>query len=186
MAISGLDINGRRIELEKGDITHQQVDAIANAANSGLRGGGGVDGAIHRAAGPALLVELMSRYPIGTPTGTAVETSAHALPARWVLHAVGPAWRGGSRGEADHLAGAYRSCLQLCDRLGARSAAFPAISMGIYGYPGDEAARIAVRTVAEHLQTATPLELVRFVLYSEETRALFEEALARQGELVSR
>jgi O-acetyl-ADP-ribose deacetylase len=181
MATSGLAINGRRLELETGDITHQPVDAIANAANSGFRGGGGVDGAIHRAAGPALLDELASRYPNGTPTGTAVETSGHGLSARWVLHAVGPVWRGGGKGEAELLAGAYRSCLQLCDSLGARSVAFPAISMGIYGYPGDEAARIAVRTVAEHLGTATPLELVRFVLYSPETRAIFEEALAEEG-----
>jgi O-acetyl-ADP-ribose deacetylase (regulator of RNase III) len=173
-----LTVNGRRLELETGDITRQDVDAIANAANSRLRGGGGVDGAIHRAAGPSLLDELARRYPYGTPTGTAVETGGHRLPARWVLHAVGPVWRGGSRGEAEHLAAAYRSSLALCDQLGARSVAFPAISMGIYGYPGSEGARIAVRTAAKHLQTDTSLELVRFVLFSEETRALFDAAVA--------
>lgn len=170
-----------RIEAVQGDITRQQVDAVANAANTGLRGGGGVDGAIHRAAGPTLLDELARRYPNGTSTGTAVETGGHRLPAKWVLHAVGPIWRGGTAGEAEQLAGAYRSCLRLCDELGARSVAFPAISMGIYGYPGDEGARIAIRTVAEHLRTETPLELVRFVLFSEETHALFEAALTEEG-----
>jgi O-acetyl-ADP-ribose deacetylase len=178
MSTTSLSINGRRLELDTGDITRQQVDAIANAANSGLRGGGGVDGAIHRAAGPGLLDELRDRYPDGTPTGTAVETSAHDLPARWILHAAGPIWRGGGQGEAELLAGAYRSCLELCDRLGARSVAFPAISMGIYGYPGDQGAGIAIQTVAEHLRGDTSLELARFVLFSEETRALFERALA--------
>lgn len=176
MASAGLIINGRHLELETGDITLQRVDAIANAANSGLRGGGGVDGAIHRAAGPGLMEELVRRYPNGTPTGTAVETGAHRLPATWILHAVGPVWRGGSRGEADLLAGAYRSCLELCDQLGARSVAFPAISMGIYGYPGSEGARIAVRIAVEGLRGAK-LDLVRFVLFSDETRALFDAAV---------
>ena len=184
MSSNGLTVNGRRIELETGDITQQQVDAIANAANSGLRGGGGVDGAIHRAAGPGLLDELIRRYPGGTPTGTAVETSAHRLPARWILHAVGPVWRGGSRGEAEHLARAYRSCLELCDQLGARSVAFPAISMGIYGYPGREGARIAVHTAMEHLRGGQ-LDVILSVLFSEETRALFEGALAEERELSS-
>jgi len=183
MAAAGLTINGRRLELETGDITRQRVDAIANAANAALRGGGGVDGAIHRAAGRTLLDELMRRYPNGTPTGTAAETSGHDLPARWILHAVGPVWGGGGRGEAEHLAGAYRSCLALCDQLGARSVAFPAISMGIYGYPGSEGARVAVRTVAEHLGGETSLKLVRFVLYSAETRVLFDAALAEEREL---
>jgi O-acetyl-ADP-ribose deacetylase (regulator of RNase III) len=181
MVNGGLTVNGRRLELQTGDITRQEVDAIASAANSALRGGGGVDGAIHRAAGPRLLDELQREYPAGTPTGTAVHTTGHDLPARWVLHAVGPIWRGGTAGEAELLAGAYRSCLRLCDELGARSVAFPAISMGIYGYPGDEGARIAIRTVADHLRTETPLELVRFVLFSEKTHALFEAALTEEG-----
>jgi O-acetyl-ADP-ribose deacetylase len=178
MADAGLTIDGRRLELVTGDITTQQVDAIANAANTGLRGGGGVDGAIHRHAGPGLLEELRRRYPDGTATGTAVATDAYDLPARWVLHAVGPIWRGGGHGEPALLAGAYRSCLELCDELGARSVAFPAISMGIYGYPPAEGARIALETAAAHLRGPTSLELVRFVLFSAETRSAFEAALA--------
>jgi O-acetyl-ADP-ribose deacetylase (regulator of RNase III) len=170
-------VGGRRLELSRGDITTEPVDAIANAANERLRGGGGVDGAIHRAAGPGLLEELRSRYPDGTATGTAVATGAHDLPARWVLHAVGPIWRGGSNDEPELLAGAYRSSLRLADELGARSVAFPAISMGIYGYPPSEGARVAIRTVAEHLGGATEVELARFVLFSEETYDLFADAL---------
>lgn len=170
--------DGRRIELELGDITRARVDAIANAANEALRGGGGADGAIHRAAGPGLLAELRERYPRGTPTGTAVETGGHDLPARWILHAVGPIWRGGDQGEEALLVGAYRSCLRLAGELGARSVAFPAISMGIYGYPGPEGARVAVSTVIEHLQGETGIELVRFVMFSDETHRLFEDALA--------
>ena len=171
-------IGSRRLELVTGDITTYVVDAIANAANAALRGGGGVDGAIHRAAGPGLLDELRRRYPDGTPTGTAVATDAHQLPARWVLHAVGPVWRGGGHGEAELLGSAYRSCLVLCDELGARSVAFPAISMGIYGYPARDAARIALEAVTAHLRGDTSLQLVRFVLFSQETRAVFEQALA--------
>ena len=170
-------IGDRRLELVRGDITQEAVDAVANAANEALRGGGGVDGAIHRAAGPALLAELRHRYPNGTPTGTAVATDAHGLPSRWILHAVGPIWRGGGHGEPELLAGAYRSCLALADDLGARSVAFPAISMGIYGYPPPDGARVAVTTVAEHLRGPTRLELARFVLFSEETYDLFAGAL---------
>jgi O-acetyl-ADP-ribose deacetylase len=176
---STLTVRGkRRLELELGDITRAHVDAIANAANEALRGGGGVDGAIHRAAGPGLLTELRERYPNGTPTGTAVETAGHDLPARWILHAVGPIWRGGEHGEEELLAGAYRSCLRLADQLGAKSVAFPAISMGIYGYPGPEGARVATTTVVSHLQGDTPIEVVRFVLFSDETHDLFARAAA--------
>ena len=171
-------IDGRRLELVEGDITRQPVDAIANAANTGLRGGGGVDGAIHRAAGPALLDELRRRYPTGTSTGTAVETAGHRLAAKWVLHAVGPVWHGGAHGEAEQLAAAYRSCLALADELGASSLALPAISLGAYGYPRDEGAEIAISTVASHLAGATGLTLVRFVL-REETYPSFVEALGR-------
>ena len=171
----------RRIELILGDITAQAVDAIANAANEALRGGGGVDGAIHRAAGPGLLAELRDRYPDGTPTGTAVATGGHDLPSRWVLHAVGPVWRGGDHGEEQLLTDAYRACLRLADELGATSVAFPAISMGIYGYPGAEGAAVGVRTVAEHLRGDTSLELARFVLFSEETYELFADALEAPG-----
>jgi O-acetyl-ADP-ribose deacetylase (regulator of RNase III) len=168
----------RRIELAHGDITTESLDAIGNAANEALRGGGGVDGAIHRAAGPGLLEELIRRYPDGTATGTAVATDGHDLPARWVLHAVGPAWQGGEQGEEALLDGAYRSCLRLADELGARSVAFPAISMGIYGYPADEGALVAVRAVADHLRGETGIELVRFVLFSDETYDHFADALA--------
>ena len=173
-----LVIAGRRIELTEGDITTEPLDAVANAANSALRGGGGVDGAVHRAAGPGLLEELRRRYPDGAPTGTAVATDGHRLPARWILHAVGPIWRGGDHGEAELLAGAYRSCLRLADELGARRIGFPAISMGIYGYPPEEGARVALRTVVEHLGGDTQLELVRFVLYSTDTYDVFADALA--------
>ncbi len=163
-----LSVGRGRLELVEGDITREAVDAIGNAANSQLRGGGGVDGAIHHAAGPALLDELRERYPDGTPTGTAVATEAHALPAHWVIHAVGPIWRGGRHGEAELLAGAYRSSLEVARGLGARTLALPAISMGVYGYPAEEASAIAVATVAQHLlrtsDEAEGLELVRFVL----------------------
>jgi O-acetyl-ADP-ribose deacetylase len=171
-------VGAATLELTIGDITRERVDAIANAANVALRGGGGVDGAIHRAAGPGLLRELRARYPDGTPTGTAVATAAHDLGAQWVLHAVGPVWRGGGAGEADDLASAYRSCLRLADELGARSVAFPAISMGIYGYPPHPAARIALATVIEHLESGSTVELARFVLFSEETYDRFADALA--------
>jgi O-acetyl-ADP-ribose deacetylase len=166
------------ITLHQGDITtDSEADTIVNAANSSLLGGGGVDGAIHRAAGPGLLDELRRRYPDGTPTGTAVATDAHDLPSRWVLHAVGPVWRGGGHGEEELLAGAYRSCMRLADELGARTVAFPAISMGIYGYPPPDGARVAVRSVADHLRGDTRIEVARFVLFSEETYDLFADAL---------
>jgi O-acetyl-ADP-ribose deacetylase (regulator of RNase III) len=158
-------VGNRRLELRIGDITTESVDAIGNAANSGLRGGGGVDGAIHAAAGPGLLEELRRRYPNGTPTGTAVATDAYELPARWVIHAVGPVWRGGGHGEAELLTGAYWATLELAAELGARTLALPAISMGIYGYPPDEGARIAVNTVVAHLdRPEAGLEMVAFIL----------------------
>ena len=172
-----VELGRGRLDLSRGNITTERVDAIANAANEALRGGGGVDGAIHRAAGPRLLEELRTRYPDGTPTGTAVATDGYDLPARWVLHAVGPVWRGGGSREPELLASAYRSCLRLADELGARTIAFPAISMGIYGYPPPAGAAVAVETVAEHLRGETLVELVRFVLFSDETYDLFTDAL---------
>jgi O-acetyl-ADP-ribose deacetylase (regulator of RNase III) len=168
VATAALVIGRGRLELIEGDITTESVDAIGNAANERLRGGGGVDGAIHHAAGHGLLDELRRRYPNGTPTGTAVATEGHALPAQWVIHAVGPVWQGGGEGEAGLLAAAYRSSLEVARGLGVRSLALPAISMGIYGYPADEASGIAVATVADHLRATVDdpdgLELIRFVL----------------------
>jgi O-acetyl-ADP-ribose deacetylase (regulator of RNase III) len=166
------------IELRRGDITAVEADAIVNAANAVLRGGGGVDGAIHAAAGPEVMEELISRYPSGTPTGTAAVTSAGRLRARSVIHAVGPRWTGGHRGEAELLASAYRESLAHAERLHTRTVAFPAISCGIYGYPLDEAATIALRTVREHLDAGSAIERVVFVLRSADVEEAFSKALA--------
>jgi O-acetyl-ADP-ribose deacetylase len=159
-----ITLGTRRLELRIGDITTEAIDAIGNAANESLRGGAGVDGAIHAAAGPALLEELRRRYPNGTPTGTAVPSGGYSLPAGWVIHAVGPVWHGGSQGEPALLAGAYRSTLRVAEELGARGLALPAISMGIYGYPIEAGARVAIESVLAGLREASGLELVRFVL----------------------
>ena len=161
-----------RLEVVKGDITAESVDAIVNAANTSLLGGGGVDGAIHRAAGPELLEAC--RPLGGCPTGDAKATPGFRLPAHWVIHTVGPVWRGGSSGEAELLACCYRRSLEVADELGARSVAFPAISTGVYGYPAEEAATIAVDTIRS---TPTSVELVRLVAFDERTRALYEERL---------
>ncbi|WP_406442465.1 O-acetyl-ADP-ribose deacetylase [Streptomyces sp. NBC_00631] len=165
-----------RITLVQGDITRQSVDAIVNAANSSLLGGGGVDGAIHRRGGPAVLAECRklraSQYGKGLPTGQAVATTAGDLDARWVIHTVGPV-HSTSEDRSDLLASCYRESLKRADELGARTVAFPAVSTGIYGWPMDDGARIAVTTVRE---TDTAVEEVRFVLFDE--RAY--EAFARQ------
>ena len=175
-------IGDRWLELVGGDITTERVDAVGNAANAALRGGGGVDGAIHAAAGPGLMDELRQRYPDGTPTGSAVATGGHDLPARWVIHAVGPVWRGGAHGEAEELAAAYRSTLAVADELGARTLALPALSLGVFGYPLDEGARIAVDSVAEHLSGETGLEQVRFVLRDQTWDAFVGALDARIGQ----
>ena len=167
-----------RLVLVEGDITTLAADAIGNAANAALAGGGGVDGAIHRAGGPEIMAELRSRHPYGTPAGTAVATGAGALPASWVIHAVGPVWRGGDHGESVQLSGAYRSTLSIAAELGARTLTLPAISAGAYGYPLDDAARIAVATIADSLRAGAPLERVTFVLFSLRTLTAFERALA--------
>ena len=167
--------------LARGDITRFPADAIVNAANEHLAGGGGVDGAIHRAGGPEIMAELASRYGPTRRclTGQAVETGAGRLPARWVIHAVGPRWQGGRAREAELLASAYRASLELADRLGARSVAFPAISCGIYGYPLDEGAAIGLETVAAWLRGFTGIERVTFVLFSGDTFDAFARGLDR-------
>ena len=161
-----------RLEVVKGDITSEAVDAIVNAANSSLLGGGGVDGAIHRAAGPELLEACRALH--GCPTGDAKATPGFRLPARWVIHTVGPVWRGGTAGEADLLASCSRRSLEVAEELGARSVAFPAISTGVYGYPAEEAATVAVDTIRA---TPTPVDLVRLVAFDDRTRRLYEERL---------
>lgn len=158
-----------RIEVVQGDITKLHVDAIVNAANSSLLGGGGVDGAIHRAAGRQLYEEC--RTLGGCPTGQAKITGGYNLPARHVIHTVGPVWNGGARGEDDLLASAYRSCLDLAAAHGCKSVAFPAISTGIYRFPLERATRIAIGEVQRFLETHTIPEKVIFVCYSE---AVFE------------
>jgi O-acetyl-ADP-ribose deacetylase (regulator of RNase III) len=168
-----------RIELVRGDITTQQVDAVVNAANSALAGGGGVDGAIHRAAGPSVMEETRRRYPRGCPTGEAVVTAAGHLPARFIFHAVGPVWQGGHRGEPDLLRSAYRRCLELAIAHDCRSVAFPAISTGIYGYPMDLAAETALEEIRRFLveqATAAPLT-VRMVLFDAGAYAAFARVL---------
>jgi O-acetyl-ADP-ribose deacetylase (regulator of RNase III) len=159
------------VEVVRGDITAQRVDAIVNAANSSLLGGGGVDGAIHRAGGPAILEEC--RLLGGCETGDAKATGGGNLPARWVIHTVGPVWRDGSQGEEELLASCHRRALDVARELGARSVAFPAISTGVYGYPVELAAPVAVGAVRGH-----DLDVVRFVLFGDEAYDAFRRAAA--------
>jgi O-acetyl-ADP-ribose deacetylase (regulator of RNase III) len=163
------------LELVAGDITHQKVDAIVNAANSSLLGGGGVDGAIHRAGGPSIL-EACKKIG-GCPTGEAVITTGGKLAARHVIHTVGPVWRGGSRSEAALLASAYANSLALAAAHRLISIAFPSVSTGAYGYPLDQAARVALATVIKHLRGGTPVSTVRFVLFNRMTLEAYEAAL---------
>jgi O-acetyl-ADP-ribose deacetylase (regulator of RNase III) len=159
------------IEFVVGDLTKQEVDAIVNAANAALAGGGGVDGAIHRAGGPEIMAEC--RRLGGCDTGDAKATTAGALPARWVTHAAGPVWRGGAEGEPELLASAYRRSLEVAAELGARSVAFPAISCGVYGYPSELAATIAV---AEAREREADFDTIRFVFLDERLRNVFARA----------
>lgn len=170
-----VETGGRILELVQGDITLQETDAIVSAANSGLRGGGGVDGAIHRAGGPAIMAECRD---IGEcPTGSACITTAGKLKAQFVIHAVGPVWHGGGEGEPALLAGAYRESLRLADEKKLLSISFPSISTGVYRYPLAPAARIALATVWHHLKDETSLKKVVFVLFNERTYDTYNRAL---------
>ncbi len=169
-----------RMEAVQGDITRQKVDAIVNAANSSLLGGGGVDGAIHRAAGPELLAEC--RTLGGCPTGQARITRGYRLPARFVIHTVGPVWNGGKRGEEALLADCYRNSLKLAAEHGAKSIAFPAISTGVYRFPAERACAIAVKTVRDFLAQNAAIEKVRFVCFDVMTYELYRRELAGTNE----
>jgi O-acetyl-ADP-ribose deacetylase len=169
-----------RLEIERGDLTRETVDAIVNAANSSLLGGGGVDGAIHRGGGPAILAEcraIVARRG-SLPAGQAVITTGGHLTARRVIHTVGPVWQGGHAGEAETLAACYRNSLALADDEGLRSVAFPSISTGVFGYPIEEAAPVALRAIAEALPGARHVRLVRCVVFSEGDLAVYARALA--------
>ena len=170
-----MSIHPDRIQIIEADITQLRVDAIVNAANRSLLGGGGVDGAIHRAAGPDLLVEC--RALGGCETGQAKITGGYRLPARHVIHTVGPVWQGGERGEPELLAACYRNSLRLAIEQSVRTIAFPAISCGVYGYPPDQAARIAVREVRAFLADDDRIETVYLVCFGEDIRQSFQQAL---------
>jgi len=166
------------LAIVEGDITKEETDAIVNAANSGLRGGGGVDGAIHRAGGPSILEECRK---IGhCPTGQAVITTGGNLKARHVIHTVGPVWSGGGRNEAGLLKSAYLESLKLASKKGLKSVSFPAISTGVYGYPLNEAARVALETAIDYLEEHQEIELVRFVLFGKPMFDVFAEQLKKR------
>ena len=175
-----INLDGREFVLQTGDITKVPADAIGNAANAALAGGGGVDGAIHRVGGPSIMADLdVVRSKIGRcPAGNAVFTGAGRLPARWVIHAVGPVYRYGRQREAaETLAACYRRCLELADKLGAASLTLPAISTGVYGYPLDEAAQVAVEAVAGALTASgSEVQRVSFVLFGDDAFLAFARA----------
>jgi len=165
------------LSIVEGDITKEHTDAIVNAANSGLRGGGGVDGAIHRAGGPAIMEECRK---IGhCPTGQAVITTGGNLKARYVIHTVGPVWSGGGRNEAGLLKSAYQESLKLASKKGLKSVSFPAISTGAYGYPLNDAARIALKTAIDYLKEHREIETVRFVLFGKPMYDVFSDELKK-------
>jgi len=163
------------LEVVQGDITQQETEAIGNAANSALAGGGGVDGAIHRAGGPAIMFELRAKYK-GCPTGSAVITGGGNLKAKYVIHAVGPRYSGSAK-DAELLSSAYRKSLELCTQNKISLIAFPSISTGIYGYPVEEASQIALKTVIDYLKDHPEIKLVRFVLFDSNTYRVYEETL---------
>lgn len=177
--MSGASPPPGRIRLERGDITRLAIDAIVNAANSSLLGGGGVDGAIHRAAAPELLAEC--RAIGGCPPGEARLTRGYRLPAGHVIHTVGPVWRGGNAGEPETLASCYRSCLRISREQGFRVIAFPAISTGVYRYPREAAARVAVETVRTELARNDLPDVVIFVCFDEPTIEIYRQALGAAG-----
>ena len=170
-----VEIGSSTLELVQGDITRENVDAIVNAANESLLGGGGVDGAIHRAAGPELLAEC--RPLNGCETGSAKITRGYKLKARRVIHAVGPIYHDGKHDEPALLASAYRTCLELASQNQCASVAFPAISTGVYGYPMEDAARVAFRTIVEYLEQHPEIKLVRYVLYDARALVVHERVL---------
>lgn len=163
------------IKVVRGDITKVEVDAIVNAANNSLLGGGGVDGAIHRAAGPELLDEC--RAIGGCPTGEARITSGYRLPSRFVIHTVGPVWNGGTRGEDEKLAACYRNSLKLAEENGAGTVAFPSISTGVYGFPVKRASRIAMREVNNFLKTSTVVKHVYIICFSDQDYEIYQQTL---------
>ena len=165
-----------RLQTVLGDITKQSVDAIVNAANCSLLGGGGVDGAIHRAAGPELLAECRTLH--GCETGQAKITKGYRLPAKHVIHTPGPVWHGGNNGEAELLASCYRSCLTLASENGCKTVDFPSISTGVYHFPLDKAAAIANKTIKEYLDAHPEIERVRMVCFDERTKAAYDSAIA--------
>ena len=165
-----------RLQTVLGDITKQSVDAIVNAANCSLLGGGGVDGAIHRAAGPELLAECRTLH--GCETGQAKITKGYGLPAKHVIHTPGPVWHGGNTGEAELLASCYRSCLTLASENGCKTVDFPSISTGVYHFPLDKAAAIASKTIKEYLDAHPEIERVRMVCFDERTKAAYDSAIA--------
>jgi len=172
-----IKINQAVLSLVQGDITQEETDAIVNAANARLAGGGGVDGAIHRAGGPVIMEEC--RKIGGCPTGQAVITTGGNLGATSVIHTVGPIYRDGTRGEADLLKSAYLNSLKLASAKGLKSVAFPSISTGAYGYPLDQAAKIALQTAIDYLKERDDLHLVRFVLFDNRTYNVFREELEK-------
>jgi O-acetyl-ADP-ribose deacetylase len=171
------NVGAGTVEVVQGDITREHVDAIVNAANTSLLGGGGVDGAIHRAGGPAILEAC--RTLGGCDTGDAKITTGGKLPAKHVIHTVGPVYRDGKHNEAALLASCHRRSLEVAAQHGAKTVSFPAISCGVYGYPIPDAARIAITTVGDFLRSHSEVDLVRFVLFSKDVYAAFEEALTR-------
>jgi len=170
-------VNKSILEIVQGDITQQDTEAIGNAANSALAGGGGVDGAIHRAGGPSLMAELKAKYK-GCPTGSAVMTTGRNLKAKYVIHAVGPRYSGSPKDPA-LLTGAYRKSLELCTENKISSIAFPSISTGIYGYPVEDASQIALKTVRDYLKDHPEIKLVRFVLFDSNTYRAYEESMKK-------